>query len=175
MLRRAQGLTLGMMAAGVVGAGPVAAATIVLRAWTIGPEDAAITRAQALKPGVGYMTPEYQQTLREEIVRIARADPAFVARTLLAKCWVLFRLLFYYANFGLLAALVRPKGWATESAFGSALAFGALSGVLVLPSVKYTLGFIALAALYGLFGLNRWPPSSGPRHHSIFDPEGRRI
>ena len=52
-------------------------------------DDAAITRARALSPGVGYMTPAYQQTLRGEVVRITREDPVFVARTLLAKCWVL--------------------------------------------------------------------------------------
>jgi hypothetical protein len=118
-------------------------------------DDAASKRAQELKPGVGYMTPEYLRLLRGEIVRITREDPVFVARTLLVKCWVLVRFLFFYANVGLLAALIRPKGRALESAFWSALAFGALSGVLVIPSVKYTLGFIALAAWYGLFGLNQ--------------------
>jgi hypothetical protein len=118
-------------------------------------DDVAVTRVQQLQPGVIYMSTEYQRVLRGEVFRLLREDPWFVLRTLGGKFGVLLRFLLFYANIGLFVPLLRPKGRAIEAAFWAALASGSLYGLLVMPSPKYTLGFIALAALYGLFGLER--------------------
>jgi hypothetical protein len=118
-------------------------------------DDIAAERARQLQPGVTYMSAEYQRLLRGEVLRLLREDPWFVIRTLGGKFGVLLRFLLFYANIGLFVPLLRPKGRAIESAFWVALAFGSLYGLLVMPYPRYALGFIALAALYGLYGLER--------------------
>jgi hypothetical protein len=118
-------------------------------------DDIAISKVHELDPDSGYLTPRYEAALRGEVARIAREHPGFVARTVGAKLWAMGRHLLLFANIGLLAAAWRPRRRSIEIGFWVALAFSALSGVLVMPYAKYVLGFIALAALYGVAGVGQ--------------------
>jgi len=113
-------------------------------------DDIAISKVLELDPDSGYLTPRYEAVLRGEVARIARERPGFVARTVGAKLWAMGGHLLFFANIGLLAAAWRPRRRSMEIAFWLALAFSALPGVLVMPHAKYVLGFVALAALYGV-------------------------
>jgi hypothetical protein len=83
-----------------------------------------------------------------------RKDPVFVVGTLLAKFGAVLVYFLFAANFGLLAAIRYPKPWSVEVAFGVAIAFNALFGLLAVPRLAYLEGFIAFAMLYGVISLD---------------------
>jgi hypothetical protein len=113
-------------------------------------DDVATAKVYELDPDSGYLTPRYESVLRGEVARIARERPGFVVRTVLAKLWAMGGHLLLFANVGLLAAAWRPKPRSIEIAFWLALGVSALPGVLVMPYSKYVMGFVAVAALYGV-------------------------
>lgn len=80
--------------------------------------------------------------------------PLFILVTLIAKLRIVLFLLLCWSNGGLLAAAFYPKGWATESAFWSALIFSSLFGIVAIPQVQYLLGFMAFATLYGIVSMD---------------------
>lgn len=117
-------------------------------------DEVAANAVRAISPTTPYLSLEYERILRDESLRIAREHPFFVLFTLAAKLRVILFLLLCWANAGLLAAALYPKGWAMELGFWAALAFTSLFGFVALPEVQYMLGFMAFATLYGLISLD---------------------
>ena len=74
--------------------------------------------------------------------------------TFFAKIGILLMYLVIFANVGLVAAFFYPKPWQIECAFWGALATSSLFSILVLPTIEYSLGFIAFATLYGIVSIN---------------------
>jgi hypothetical protein len=116
-------------------------------------DEAARARAEEVAPGVDYCSPEYDAVLRGECLKLLREDPAFIGKILLAKVAKLLLLLMVFANLGLVAAWTHRKPLAVDVAFGLALGFSSLFGILAVPVESYCLGFIALAALFGVTSL----------------------
>jgi len=110
-------------------------------------------KVRSIDPSVRFLSPEYERILRGEVFRLVREHPRFAAITLLAKLRAIGLLLLASANLGLLAAALYPKPWPEELAFWSAMAFGSLFGILIIPHRAYMLGFIAIAVLYGIVSL----------------------
>ena len=102
----------------------------------------------AAAPGTKDFSPEYERTARRLAVRFAATHPYFVLRTLCAKAGILALYFVIFANVGLTGGAPLPVPW--RVAFGVAIAFSALPGLLVTPYHFYMLGFMAFAALYGL-------------------------
>lgn len=117
-------------------------------------DEVAAQAVHDISPSTPALSPEYERILRNETLRIAREHPWFIVATLLAKLRIILFLLLSWANFGLLAAALRPKGWAMESAFWMALAFTSLFGIIAIPQVQYLLGFMAFSAVYGIASLD---------------------
>ncbi len=116
-------------------------------------DNVSIKKAQQLVPGTQYATREYETILRREIFRVLVSNPVYVLKLFSAKLGAIAVYLLVYANVGLVAACLFPKGRALEAAFWGALAFSALPGLLVIPRVNFLSGFIAFAALYGIISL----------------------
>jgi hypothetical protein len=135
-------------------------------------DEVAADAVYSISPSTVYLSPEYERILRVESLRIARQHPVFILVTLVAKLRIILFLLLCWCNAGLLASAFYPKGWATELAFWSALAFASLFGIVAIPQVQYLLGFMAFAALYGIvsleFALERHRPGElHARLHSL--------
>lgn len=126
----------------------------------------AAERVEALNPGTPYVSEEYERTLRNDVLRLAREDPLFVARVMLAKMAKIARRLLVYANIGLIAALVRPKARYEDAAFALALMFFAVPGLAAIPAASYLLGFAATATLFGVvsidWAIRTWRPTEAP-------------
>lgn len=114
----------------------------------------AAEKVRSITPEARYLSKEYEQILRKEVLRLVWAHPFFTIRTLAAKMGVMWLYLIVFANLGLWAAFHRPKPRPVEGAFWVALGFGSLVGLLTVPHPQYVLGFIAFAALYGAVSLN---------------------
>jgi len=117
-------------------------------------DEVALQAVYSISPSTIPLSPEYEHILREQIFQIARKDPLFIATTLFAKLRVIIFLLLCWANFGLVAAAIHPKGWGIEAALWAALGFNALFGLIAIPQVQYLLGFIAFALIYGIVSLD---------------------
>ncbi len=114
-----------------------------------------VQKAQSIRPEVLYNTVEYEETLKHEVWRLIKEHPVFIIMTIFAKVGILLLYLLIFANFGLIAALLYPKGWQIETAFWGALASSSLFSLLVLPIPQYSLGFITFATLYGITSINQ--------------------
>ena len=122
-------------------------------------DEVGIARAKELNPKVIYPLKLYEQTLKQEVFRLAKVDPGFVIKALVVKFGATVvktlrqtqhfsRLLILLAALGV---LIMPQliTWRLLFSFASIIGFGALSGVLVYPSTTY---FIAsFAALILMF------------------------
>jgi hypothetical protein len=117
-------------------------------------DEAARANIEAIAPGVRFTSPEYEQIVKAEVVRLTREHPYFMARTVFAKLGVMFMLLLFTAHVGLIAAWLYPKGWVLETSFWLPMALSSLPGVLVMPWHGYVSGFLALAAVYAAVSLD---------------------
>jgi hypothetical protein len=117
-------------------------------------DEIAVQAVYTISPATVPLSPEYMRILRDEIFRIARQHPGFIAATIFGKLRVIVFLLLCWANAGLLAAALYPKGWAMESAFWAAIGFTSLFGIIAIPQIQYLLGFLAFCMFYGIASLN---------------------
>jgi hypothetical protein len=114
----------------------------------------AAKKAHELAPDVLLDSPQYEAVLKTAVIELLRKAPVFVAETLAAKFGVVLIYFLLAANLGILAAIRYPKPWSVEVAFGVAIAFNALFGLLAVPRLAYLEGFIAFAMLYGVISLD---------------------
>jgi hypothetical protein len=117
-------------------------------------DDAAKRRVRAEHADANYWSPIYEPTLYEAVIGLAREHPLFVSATVFAKIGVLLMYLFPFANLGLIAGWLYPKGWRVEGPLWAALAFSALPSLVLYPEPCFSLGFIAVATLYGVVSVN---------------------
>ncbi|MBE0447663.1 MAG: hypothetical protein IBX64_06130 [Actinobacteria bacterium] len=117
-------------------------------------DEVAIEKVRSISPSAPYLSEEYEAILKDEVINLIKGNPRFVLDTVFAKIGVIFFFLLIFANFGLLAAILYPKGWSIEVAFWNALGFNSLFGILVTPNPAYLLGFIAFATIYGIVSIN---------------------
>jgi hypothetical protein len=116
-------------------------------------DEVAVDKVRSEAPNVIYLSAEYDSYLKRAVLALVRQHPVFVATTIFAKLGVLAMYFLAAANLGALATIARPKPLAIEIAFGLALVFEALPGIVAVPRLTYLLGFIATAALYGVVSL----------------------
>lgn len=111
-------------------------------------DSAAMKAADAVSPGVVYLSEEYSQALKKQVIGIYHRDRVFVYRTIFAKAGITFYYVLRYAGLGLLAAVFRPKHWGCELAFAVGIGFSALPGVIGIPDEIYLVGLMAFASMY---------------------------
>lgn len=113
-------------------------------------DERAIDKVKSIAPNAEYLSEEYEEILKSEVLRIAQTNPQFVIKLF---CYKVLKIIFYFlifSNIGLVLAFIYPQSLSINAAFFAALSFSALPGILVIPMHAYLLGFIAFAALYGL-------------------------
>lgn len=117
-------------------------------------DTSAAEKVYAVAPGTKYLSSDYEMTLRSEVFKLIVNEPRFVVTTIFAKTGVLIFYLLLFSNLGLLLAIYYRKHWGLEVAFGGAILFNSLFGLLVVPIPEYLLGFFSIAALYGIVSTN---------------------
>ncbi len=120
----------------------------------------------SIRPGVEFLSPEYESILRNEVFRFAKSHPRFIFESLAAKTGMLFIILLVCSNFGLPASVLYKKPRIVETAFWIVLAFTGLQGVLAYPNPDYLLGYIAFAVLYGIVGIDYALSARAGRDHT---------
>ena len=150
-------------------------------------DEMAAARVHAISPTAVYLTPEYERVLRHEVFQLIREHPSLVLWTLSAKLGVILVLFLIAANIGVPSSILYPKGPAVELAFLLALGFSCLPGLLVVPYVRYLLGFFALGILYGVVsidfaleqiagrGMPLWRENFGGGRRSERETDGRWV
>lgn len=99
-------------------------------------------------------SPRYEDVLRQEVFRIAATDPGFIFRVEAAKALRVLLYFLAFANIGILAwtrVRVAPAIWAS---LVLGLLFTALPAFVAIPRPDYLLGFIAMATLTSLVGID---------------------
>jgi hypothetical protein len=117
-------------------------------------DSVAVEYVEAIDPAAIYGGEEYEKLLRSRVKEIVNRDHKFVFYTLAAKAGVLACMLVLFINFGLAAAILRPKSLGTELAFWLALSFAAIPGIVAVPVPQYVLGMTTLALLYWYYTLD---------------------
>lgn len=110
-------------------------------------------KVKKINPQAVYLSSEYELTLRNEVLTLCLNSPNYVLRVLFAKLGVLFYYLLLFANVGLIAAYYAPKSLCVEISYGIMLLVSALPGLLTIPTLPYLLGFVSIAALYGIHSI----------------------
>ena len=97
----------------------------------------------------------YETILKEETYTLLKTQPLFVLFTIFSKIGILLFYFLFFANIGCIAFCIRSKQWVTELAFLSALSINALFPLLAVPFCSYSLGFICVATIYGLYSIQQ--------------------
>ena len=116
-------------------------------------DEFAFAKVRALRPEASDYSPEYEQVLMRETLRLAKRRPFLILANLFAKIVVVSLFCIFAANVGLFGAKLAPKPVWLELAFWLAIAFNGLYGIIVLPNPKYLVGLIAFAVLYGVYSI----------------------
>ena len=116
-------------------------------------DEVAMAKVRSISPDAVYLSQEYNDILRNEVIKLFKEHPYFALQTLAAKGAYILLLLLMFANIGLLAAFLYPKDRGLDLAFFLGLLFQTSYG-LIMPRVWYLLGFAAFATLYGLVSIN---------------------
>jgi len=117
-------------------------------------DEIAIQKVQEILPGARYLSKEYEDVLKNEVIQLLKEHPHFISRTVAAKMGVILYYLVIFSNAGLFCSILYPKGWSVEIAFGCALGFSALQGILAMPYTYYVSGFLAIAVVYAVVSVN---------------------
>lgn len=105
-------------------------------------------------PSVKYGTPAYEQFLKNEVTRLIIHQPLFVLFTLFAKIGILLLFLLCAAHIGLLGHFFAPSSFGIELGFLLLFGWYAIFPLIAMPYFSYALGFISVAVLYGIIGIN---------------------
>jgi len=104
-------------------------------------------------PNAIYPTKAYEQAAKQEVFRLVRERFGFVLNTLFAKLGVVFYLLLFFANIGLIFSFFYRKPWILELMFWVGIIFASAPGFIALPGRIYLLGMCAFATVYGLVSI----------------------
>jgi hypothetical protein len=128
-------------------------------------DSVAMKAVSEVNPQIVYLSAEYSATLRQLVLDLYERDATFVWRTLFAKLGILVYYILRYANLGLLAAWLSPKGWRCDLAFAAGISFSALFGVLVVPEDVYLLSLHVFAGMFAAASLGHFidSPPAWPR------------
>lgn len=113
-----------------------------------------IKKVQSINPSIKSINIEYEKTLKHEVINLIKNHWEFFIFTIFAKIGVLFWYLILFANIGLIAALFYRKPLYLEYSFFLAFIVYSIFPILAIPIKEYSLGFISLAALYGVISIN---------------------
>jgi hypothetical protein len=101
-----------------------------------------------------YPEKSYEELLRNEVFRLVREERFFIIQTIFAKIGVLILFLLIAMNFGIIAAWVLRKPFYVDCSYAGGLVCSALFPLITMPFLTYSLGFIALAVLWGIESIN---------------------
>lgn len=106
-------------------------------------------------PTIGYEHPQYESTLKAEVLNLIKYQSFFVYLTIFAKLGILLLYLIRYVHVGLLAALYLFEYSCSEVALLLSLLSSTIFPLIAIPAEQYAFGFICLAYLYGIDSINR--------------------
>ena len=118
-------------------------------------DEVGMAKVASIDPTVAYLSPRYEDILRQQTLTLIRTQPLFAIQTIFSKLGILLLLyLPFFGNYGLWQAFRKRLGGKVYYPFYGAMAFAALAGIIAIPDLRYVLGFAALALFYGLTILN---------------------
>lgn len=94
---------------------------------------------------------KYEAILRNEVLHLMKNHTFYIIRVLVAKIGLLLFYLLLFANLGIFFVSCLPSTFI--AAFGVALCWSALPGLLAIPNFLYLTGYTTLAGLVGLISL----------------------
>ncbi len=95
---------------------------------------------------------KYEAILRAEVFSLIKHHTFYVVRVMVAKFGLLLFYLLLFANFGLF--FISCLSASVTTAFGVALCWSALPGLIAIPNFLYLTGYSTLAGLFGLICLS---------------------
>lgn len=113
-------------------------------------DEVAMEKVRSISPKAAYISQDYEEILKDEVFKLIKAHPLFAVQTIFAKLGVIFFYLLIFGNVGLIAITLHKIKWPLEIAFGSAMIFNSLFGILATPDYRYLMGFIAFATLWSI-------------------------
>ncbi len=116
-------------------------------------DSCSVYKVKEVAPEVLYLSDEYEDTLRDEIVRLCKTHPQFIIKMLFAKGGILFYYLLMFVNIGLVCAWFYRKPWYLEIPYWLAIWFSALPGLVTVPVAPYLTGFFTAATFYGIHSI----------------------
>ncbi|PKK88961.1 MAG: hypothetical protein CVV64_16455 [Candidatus Wallbacteria bacterium HGW-Wallbacteria-1] len=119
-------------------------------------DEAAIARVREIAPDAAYLSEEYGNVLKREVLGKLFNEPLEVGRVVFSKMLVVIDYFFIFCNFGLMFILLTKCNRPLEAAFILSLAFNSLFVIISIPRVRYLLGFASIASIYAFVKINQY-------------------
>lgn len=129
-------------------------------------DSVAFDKVKSIDPTATYLSPRYNQILKQESLALIRHHPGYVARNYWAKLKIIIGYLLYYAGTGLIISLYFRPNRNLSIAFWLALMASALPAIIAIPGPSYLLGFTALAVIWAIFNLGRMVDQLAQRYRA---------
>jgi hypothetical protein len=129
-------------------------------------DEVATAKVESLAPNVRFLSPKYEELLREEVVEIVRSRPGFVADTVASKLAETLRKLLTHMTVPLilavLAAAFARRSLRRESLIAlPAVAIGFVPPLLTMPWISYMMTLLGGVAFLGLLAVG-WLATEKP-------------
>ncbi len=135
-----------------------------------------VDKVHSLSPNTAFLSPEYDRILAQQVYQLAKSHPSVLMINLAAKLGILQLLALLAGNVGLLAAIWYRKPLSLDVASWMTVGFGALPGLLAVPTPSYVLGAITVLVLYGLVSADHALEEGAGRVLSgIFSSPGKAV
>jgi hypothetical protein len=118
-------------------------------------DDIGKLRVRAISPAAVYLSDQYDDILRDEVMSIVIQHPLLLFFNLSAKVGILMVIITAFGGLAIVAAFYHPVEKSIVATFWPALGVSALPILLVAPSSHYLIGVFTLAAMYGVFSFDK--------------------
>lgn len=119
-------------------------------------DEIGIEKVKSINPNIKYLSLEYENILRGEVIQFIINYPLLFLQNLSAKIGVLIFYFILFVNLGVyyIVKNIRNISYRETLPFYMAILFNSLFGILVTPSLNYILGFISFSILIAIYSMN---------------------
>jgi ABC-type multidrug transport system fused ATPase/permease subunit len=117
-------------------------------------DNCGFARAKLLQPNVIYLSNEYENLLKNEVINLLKTDPWFIAKTILSKFGVIMFYLLIFSNIGLIYIFNAFKSLTFNIPVLICLIFNLSFPLIAMPFPSYLMGTVCSVIILSIISMD---------------------